>query len=171
MQTPPVITPAESPETIRNANLKHEASVQSIGILYLIGSVLMVVSGTLSLIKPGPGDHTVTLVTGALLIVLGILQGWTGSLLRKLDPRAVMPATLLSCIGLLGVPIGTLVSVYVLYLLHSAKGKLVFSPDYRAVIEATPHIKYKTSVLVWILLGLLLLLLAVGMIAALFAKK
>ena len=43
---------------------------------------------------------------------------------------------------------------------------MVFSDEYRAVIEQTPHIKYRTSIIVWIVLGLLLLLIAIGIFGA-----
>ena len=42
----------------------------------------------------------------------------------------------------------------------------MFSGEYRRVIEQTPHIVYKTSVVVWILLILLLALIGVGIVAA-----
>jgi hypothetical protein len=43
---------------------------------------------------------------------------------------------------------------YILYLLLSPKGSMVFSPEYWEAIERTPHIKYKTS---WLLKGCLIL--------------
>ena len=79
---------------------------------------------------------------------------------------ARIPTGILSGIGLLAFPIGTLINAYVLYLIFSAKGKMVFSDEYRAVIEQTPHIKYRTSIIVWIVLGLLLLLIAFGIFGA-----
>ena len=45
----------------------------------------------------------------------------------------------------------------------SEKGQIVFSDEYRRVIEQTPHIVYKTSVVVWILL---LALIGFGIVAA-----
>lgn len=56
-----------------------------------------------------------------------------------------------------------LIPVYVLYLLLSQKGAVVFSPEYRVVIERTPHIEKKTSSLV-----LFLLLLLGGLILVVF---
>jgi hypothetical protein len=46
----------------------------------------------------------------------------------------------LSGIGLLGFPIGTLINGYILYLFLSKKGRTVFAPEYQEVIEATPHV-------------------------------
>src|SRR4030095_8127226 len=93
-------------------------------------------------------------------------QLWVGTGLRRLRRWARIPTGILSGIGLLGFPIGTIINGYILYLIFSQKGKVVFSDEYRAVIEQTPHIKYRTSIVVWIVLGLLLLLIAAGIIAA-----
>lgn len=48
---------------------------------------------------------------------------------------------------------------------------MVFSDEYQAVIRQTPHIKYRTSVVVWILFGLLLLLVSLGIFAAMFIRR
>lgn len=48
---------------------------------------------------------------------------------------------------------------------------MVFSPYYKEIISQTPHIKYKTSIVVWIFLGLLLALLGLGIVGAIFAGR
>jgi hypothetical protein len=73
-------------------------------------------------------------------------------------------AIIFSVIGLIGIPIGTLISAYFLYLLLSQKRTMVFSDEYQQVIEQTPHIKYKTSIVVIILLVLLVVLFVGGII-------
>jgi len=100
-----------------------------------------------------------------VLLVMGTGLIWVGTGLRRLRKWARIPTGILSGIGLLGFPLGTLINGYILYLIFSQKGKTVFSEDYRAVIEQTPHIKYRTSIVVWVLLGLVLLLIGVGIIA------
>ena len=112
----------------------------------------------------------VVMGVGVLFITLGVLQFVIGRWLQKLNPKARTPATVLSAIGLLGFPIGTLVNAYILYLLRSQKGEMVLSEYYQGVVAATPHIKYKTPVLVWICGILLVLLLVFGVIAAAAAK-
>jgi hypothetical protein len=59
---------------------------------------------------------------------------------------------------------------YILYLLFSKKGATVFSEEYQRVIAATPEIKYRTSIVIWILLALLLLLIGVGLLAVFFGS-
>jgi hypothetical protein len=99
-------------------------------------------------------------------LVLGALSIFVGRGIRALRPWARTTAIVLSCIGLLGFPVGTVIHGYILYLLLSQKGKRIFEPDYPEIVAATPDIKYRTSVVVWIVLGLLLLL-TVGVIASL----
>ena len=57
--------------------------------------------------------------------------------------------------------IGTLINGYIIWLILSKKGRLILSPEYAAIVEATSHIKYRTSIVVWILLGLIVLLVVV----------
>jgi hypothetical protein len=89
-----------------------------------------------------------------------------GTGLRRLKRWARIPVGILSGIGLIGFPLGTIINAYILYLVFGKKGVTVFSDEYRLVIEQTPHIKYKTSIVVWIFLGLVLLLIVAGLVAA-----
>ena len=169
----PTLNPSQEQEAVRNTYLKHEASVQAVGSLYLLGAIILTLAGaaTLAGLTAEPGktsaqDAVTSQVVGVLFIGLGLLQLRVGLWLRKLNPKARTPATVLSAIGLLGFPIGTLVNTYVLYLLRSKKGEMVPSSYYQDVISATPHIKYKTPVIVWVLLGLLVVLLILGISAA-----
>lgn len=149
-------------EEIRKEHIKHEASVTSIGILYYLGGAAMTVMGIFGMFAGGAE----AILTSAFLLALGIGQFWVGTGLRRLKKWARIPTGILSGIGLLAFPIGTLINAYILYLIFSQKGKMVFSDEYRAVIEQTPHIKYRTSIIVWIVLGLLLLLIAFGIFGA-----
>jgi hypothetical protein len=45
-------------------------------------------------------------------------------------------------------------------------GRMVLSAEYASIIEATPQIRYRTSIAVWIGLGLLVLLAVLGFFAA-----
>jgi hypothetical protein len=106
---------------------------------------------------------------GLLLLGLGFAQGFIGFGLNKLKSWARISAALFAGVGLLAFPIGTLINGYILYLLLSAKGKMVFSDEYREIIEQTPEIKYKTSKVLWFFLFLLLGLIGLGIVVALFA--
>ena len=69
----------------------------------------------------------------------------------------------LAVLGLIQIPIGTIINGYVLYLMFSDKGKVVFSPEYQEIREATPEVKYKTSMIVWVFLAILVVLLGVAL--------
>jgi uncharacterized BrkB/YihY/UPF0761 family membrane protein len=74
-------------------------------------------------------------------------------------PVGLTLTTILSIIGLVGIPVGTLINGWILYLIHCKKGQTILSPGYQDIIAATPHVKYRRSVGDWIALGLVLAIL------------
>lgn len=164
---------------IRKKYLSHEASIKSIGILYWLGGVLGCLAGIAYLVSGFSmfadaklrDTAIVMIIIGPLLAGFSIFQIVLAQALRKLRPWARIGTIVLSIIGLLGFPIGTILSLYFLYLVASPKGGYVFSPAYQQVIAATPHMRYKTSIASWILLGLLVLLLVGLVIAAMLGSS
>jgi hypothetical protein len=165
---------SSSAESIRKEFIAHEASVKSIGLLYMLGAFFMVFGGLAMLgvtafgnagANGNAGAMVVLMLISGIYVGLGILQGATAIGLRKLQTWARYVAVVFSVIGLIVVPIGTLISGYFLYLLLSQKGTMVFSDKYKQIILETPHIKYKTSIVVVILLGLLLLVIVGGLLS------
>lgn len=147
-------------EMIRQEHIKHEASLKSIGILYLLGAIFMII-GILGMgvgmANTGGGMPTgilgmIVFYGGMAALFIAIYTGF-----RKLKRWVRIPVTLFSALGLLGFPFGTLINGYILYLVWSQKGKTVFSPEYQDVIAATPHVKYRTPPAAWALLILLIL--------------
>jgi hypothetical protein len=61
-----------------------------------------------------------------------------------------------------------LIAIYILYLLLSPNGSMVFSPEYEEVINRTPHIKYKRGFLVKVFLGAFLICAVLVAISLLF---
>lgn len=161
-------------ETIRNHHLSHEASVKSIGFLYMLGGVLGIILGVTYIAMGVAGNappefeqfKIFMIGLGVFCLILSALQIYGAISVRKLQGAGRIIVTVFSAFGLLGIPIGTLISGYILYLLWSQKGNFIFTPEYQRIIQATPHIKYKTSIVIWILLGLVLLLIAIAIIAA-----
>ena len=160
-------------ESIRREHLSHEASVKSIGLLYWLGGIFgcllgigYSVGGVINVVDPSTTGIGITLlVLGIVVLGFALFQIMVARALGKLKPWSRIAATVISCIGLIGFPIGTLISGYFLYLLQSKKGTVVFSDQYKEVIAATPHIKYKTSIVVWILLGLLVGVIVLAILA------
>jgi hypothetical protein len=156
-----VAAPASEAEATRQEHVKHEAAVRSIGILYYIGGGMMAVAAAVILAGVNVTElAALGLAFGIGYLVLGALSIAVGRGVRLLQPWARTTSIVLAAIGLLGFPIGTLINAYILYLLLSAKGKRIFEPDYRDIVAATPHVKYRTSIVVWIVLGVLVIAMA-----------
>ena len=88
--------------------------------------------------------------------------------LRQLNAKVRIPTTVLAGLMMLSPPVGTGIGAYILYLLHSQKGRTVFSDTYREIRVATPHLVYRTSKVAWVALFLLVfgLVLLVGLALA-----
>jgi hypothetical protein len=63
-------TAESSAASIRRENLKHEASVKAIGILYCLGAVLLIVAGIVALVSEEDESLVVRLLVGSLFLVL-----------------------------------------------------------------------------------------------------
>jgi hypothetical protein len=165
LETPPVLGAPSNAEEIRRLHISNEASVKSLGSLYFLGFIFLTLFGVIKLLtsftgKTGPEDAGVA----AFLLGLAALYFWIGRGLRRFEKGPRIAAIVFACIGLLGFPIGTLISAYILNLLVSQKGQMVFSPQYQEIIAATPHVKNKTSLAVWIILGICLAVIILGVI-------
>ena len=154
-------------EAIRKEHIRHEASIKAVGLLYYLGGIGVTLVAAGGLIGAKDASIGVTL----LLIGLGVGQFFAGWGVRALRRWGRIVGCILSAIGLIGFPIGTLINGYILYLFLSKKGRTIFAPEYQEVIAATPHVKYRTSIVVWILLALVVLLIAAAFLAPMFAGK
>jgi hypothetical protein len=153
-------------EAIRRAHISHEASIKAVGLLYYLGGVGVTLAAAASLL----GARDTSVMVTLLLIALGVGQFFAGWAVRALQRWGRILGCVLSGLGLLGFPIGTAINAYILYLFLSKKGRTIFAPEYQAVIAATPEVKYRTSIVVWIFLALLVALLAFGMLGSFFGK-
>jgi hypothetical protein len=164
------VTPSSgAAEEVRKQYLNHEASVRSVGFLYYFAGGALFLMGALLATTAGARSDGIVIALSLFFVVLGAGLIWVGYGLRRLKRWARLPVGILSGMGLLGFPLGTIIHGYILYLVFSQKGKMVFSDEYRAVIAQTPHIKYRTSIIVWILLILVVALIAIGLLVAFLA--
>ncbi len=147
-------------EAIRREHIKHEASLRSFGGLYLFGGVgmLLLALSFVAMATGGNEEPAVGWVATGVSLALAAAYSWVGAGLRRLDRRVRLGASLLAAISLLSFPIGTLLGGYLLYLIHGAKGQIVFGEAYPGIVAATRHIKRPTSLLTWGLLGAFILL-------------
>ncbi|MCE9546262.1 MAG: hypothetical protein K8T25_12170 [Planctomycetia bacterium] len=141
-------------EDIRMQHLRHEGEIRSVGLVYeILGSLLSVpaMGGLYSggeLFSEGarmiPADWQWPVLGGSVLLVgLACCAFAVGFALRRLDRRVKLPLVLLSGVGLLIFPLGTLVNGWVLYLLLSRQGGAVLSPQYAEVCRMTPKMRYR----------------------------
>jgi hypothetical protein len=99
-----------------------------------------------------------------ILVLLSYIYFQLGRWFKALNSKAKTPGTIFAILGLLAFPLETLINGYILYLLNSKKGTIVFPDEYKQVIAATPEIKYKTPAAVWLLLGFIVVVVALGVI-------
>ena len=159
-------TPSSEAEAIRREHIGHERQLKSVGILYYFGGVMVVIAFVaIFAAMLQPAKTTTAMPSGMIIIalvyaVLGVVSLVLGYGFRRLKPWVTVPASILSGLGLLAIPVGTLINGRILYLIHCKKGRVVLGHGYSEVIAATPHVKYKFTVGDWIataFLGLLLL--------------
>ena len=181
-------------ELIRKSHLSHETNVKSFGCLYTLGGILgilgaifyvgigilvmaggVVPKGLESMVFGAGGDRLVsgglTTLVGVIFLAIAVAQLFAGRSMQTLNPSGKILAIVVAAIGMLQFPCGTLISGYLLYLLVSAKGRTVFSSAYKEVMQATPHIRYRTSIIVWIFLFILIGVLLLGVLAAIFGAR
>ncbi|MDA8016786.1 MAG: hypothetical protein MPN21_04990 [Thermoanaerobaculia bacterium] len=165
----------EHAESIRRDHLSHEASLRSVGCLYYWGGIVALVVAGLSAVgaaamvflqEPTGEGLLLLAMTVGLYGFIGWLSVWIGRGLRNLDPKIRTILTILMIIGLLGVPMGTLFGSYVLYLLHSAKGKRILTEEYQRIVEQTPDLEYETPLWLWFLLVLLVLGVVIAVVSS-----
>ncbi|MFN0040899.1 MAG: hypothetical protein ACKVP2_15405 [Burkholderiales bacterium] len=147
-------------ENLRRQHLGHEASIKSIGLLYFLGGVLTLVSGIVVLVTVSDERTDGIYAPWVFAMVLVIFSAATvlvGSGMRALRGWAHKTGIGLAVLGLLAFPVGTLINAYVLWLLLSKKGRFVFSPGYPELVRVTPHIRYRTSIVAWVLIVFLML--------------
>lgn len=153
--------PAADAEAVRLEYLPREVTAKTLGAIYMFlclpYAFFLFMGLTVIWTDPIGG--------GLYLLLFGLLAGvfaTAGLGLWRLEQWGQRPACWISAVGCLGFPIGTVLHGSLLYLLVNERGKMVFSDEYRRVVELTPHIK---PVAVWtrlaifaLIVGLLILL-------------
>ncbi len=154
-------TDVSAAESQRRALIRHEVQLKSVGALFYLGGFGLLLA-LIAVIPAGLGSAGADLwgvAIIAMLVVLGGLYFALGYGFRRLQPWVRIPGGVLTALGLLSFPVGTLIGAYVLFLMFGDKGRQVLAPAYQDVIAATPHVRYERSTGDWIALGLVVLLL------------
>ena len=162
-------------EVIRQAHISTEASIKSIGCLYYIGTlgllVAVITTGSTVFHSSGTAKTDYLMLMG--LIVGLILTASLGYGLRRLRFWAAVIAAVISAasvlFGLLSLPqsiIGILIQVLIISTVIGKKGRRVLASDYQQIIAETPHVKHRTATWLWVLLAVLVIILIIGAVAA-----
>lgn len=167
-----VDAPVEDAERVRREHIGHERQLRAVGALYLFGGVLGLFGGIALIVgaiggDSGGGEMVAIGVLYAAVSAFSLVLGWG---YRKLAPWVRIPGTVLAAVGLLGIPVGTIISLAILWMIWSAKGKVVLSPQYAAIVAATPHVRYRMTVVDWIVWGLLAAVLIGLVVLAVMAR-
>lgn len=167
-----------SDERIRREHMGHESSIKTVGALFLLAAffygVLFITA--ISVLVRGGQIATVRVVVIAIFSIwlfptsIGLIRllpwsRWTGVIYAIINLLSVL--TILANQGPGPGLIMLFINIYILSLLLSARGRTVFTDEYREVIKRTPHIKRKTSRLVIALVILLLLVIAIAVLSSL----
>jgi hypothetical protein len=157
-EIPPAHGP--SPQAVRQEHIGRERTIRGIAALYFSCSVIFALTGliplTMFFAPTGQTRPRVPVLAMALCLGIAALFFAVGYGLRHLKPWGRVAAIVFAFVQLCGVPIGTVLGIWILYLLTSKGGKLIFSPGYKEVIAQTPTVKYRTPVVLWILLGVVM---------------
>jgi len=155
----PISERALTPQETRAIYFPLESKLRSAGAIFFFPSIfglLAAVSVILNGVYLANQPNQSTASHATLLIGLGIGLACIACYLfvicerlRCLSPKARKPAIVIFAIGLLGFPLGTLASIYLLSLLLGERGQFVFSEQYKTLQSQTPELKYRQTGLDW----------------------
>ncbi|MGB0579480.1 MAG: hypothetical protein ACPGVU_07240, partial [Limisphaerales bacterium] len=127
---------------------KHERRIRTAAVMYYFVGVLLSVLAIGSLVNGKPGVMVICLLFAVpVLFAAREVMGF-----RR---RAKLAACCVSGFGLILLPLGSVLHLYVLYLVCNKGAKQVFTEHYREVIDRTPHLKPGISWIVAVLLCIL----------------
>ncbi len=162
---PPPLPGVIDAEAIRREHAYTESTVGTMGVLYYIAGTFVTLGGLVQLlnvlIAQSP-DVAKEVMTCAFVLVFGIALFALGREARKFNSSARTGIIIISALGLLAFPIGTLINGYILCTLSGKKGRMVFSPEYKAIMAITARPKVRTSAAVWVVLAIALFIIAVA---------
>ena len=147
--------PDSDDETTRRKYLHHESSIRAIGSFYLLGALFMALLA-FPMMESASKDWKIYVFV-AFYLAFCTAQLWAGWNLRQLFAKGRILGIVVAVPWLAALGFGTVISVYILYLLLSPNCKIVMSPQYQRVIENTPNVQHRTPILTWVIVLLVLL--------------
>lgn len=154
---------------LRRGHVQREAAIRSIGTVYFISAGLAILGALMVVIRVAllSGNADEDSPTGLLIFLSGLSAALivVGRGVRALARWTRIPVVVLSGLGLLAIPVGTLIHGFVLWLVLSGKGRTVFSEEYAAAVAATPDVVLPRSPLPAVFLALILGLMVFALVA------
>lgn len=129
------------------------------GLIFFVLAIIGIASGASLPEGAEPSSLSLMLLIPSIIFVVAmyIFSISVGIGMRNLTSYGRISSTILAGIGLLAIGPGTLLSAWILYLLWAGPSTLIFSEEYRKVVNQTPHIQ-RTPYLLYILIGVLFVL-------------
>jgi hypothetical protein len=155
-------------EALRNAYIQREASVRSIGLLYYFGFVALTIEGFILLSSLATSRKPYLGLYVVYSFVMALAQLVVGKGIRRLRPWARIGVGIVSGIAMTGWPWGTAFNAYLLYLVFSQKGRMLFTPEYQQAVAQTPDIRCGTSMLIKVVVVLIVLVVLWSFVAPTF---
>jgi len=165
------------PAVTPDGRAKRPGVVTLLALLVLVPGAIILLACTAALIalfagSPVDRDPNTVAVIGVLLLV-GVTQVTCGIGLWQLKPYGRILQIIFSCVGLIAIPFGTIISIFILIYLNKPGIKLLFSdrpvasmtPDEQAQVAAVTASSRATTVIVAAVAVLVLIALA-GIVAA-----
>lgn len=184
-QVEDVVPSTSEAHEIRLEHIKTEAAIRSIGTLYYLGAIVLCMAAIATMAgrftpSGGASGGVGIVIIGVICLVFGALSFFVARGIRRFQPWARVTSLVFASLGVLsafgsvaaktGAPVGIVINAYILYLLLSKKGRRIFESDYPQIVAATPDVKSKTSIVVWIAV-IVLVLVVVGVIVAAMANR
>ena len=153
----PAIENLDEAAQVRHEHLNRETSVRAIGSLFYLGTLVLILFATFTVRSsfplPDDGRPVTTKLFEfgilGLVVLFAVVQGWVAHGLRTLNGSVRLWAVVLSALGLINFPVGTVINFYFIYVLVSELGRFVMTPQYAAVRAATPHLHSTTPIWLW----------------------
>ena len=161
-------------EALRKKYGSHERQVRAIALLYWLGAgagLFSMVAYLFMAARYSGEEFEPAVGVFALVISLPIFGalGAAAYGLQRLNRPGRILGSVIAFFGLFGFPIGTLINLFILWVLLGKKGSMVFSDEYRAAVASTPHLDYGVSTVTKVFLAILVALILAAVIVPMFA--
>ena len=154
----------------RQNHLSHESAIKGFALLYAISSgfsilvaLAIVCIGALALTTGASSAVAViAIVYSIAYFFAGGLAGLVSHGLYRLSDVGKIGGAIFAALSLCALPFGTALGAYLLYLIFSSKGNIVFSERYRSAVKETPQIRATIPIFVWVVLAVMALFFVAG---------